>query len=365
MTPPKTTLWKIEPHTKAKHEILKHYLGAWFGIMSPSNKKIIYLDGFCGPGKYLDREDGSPIIALNTALNHFRKDKFNEIDFIFIEEREDRFQYLEKEIKPISTPSNIKIYTYQNKFEETFRNILDDLDKQENKIVPAFAFLDPFGFKGVSYSIIKRLLSNDKTEVFINFMADSINRFTNHEDNEIKQHILDLFGSSEVFELNDRTSFEHGIKEKRLLYQKQLQKIAKFVRFFEMSDKNGRIIYDLFFASNNRLGHIKMKEAFWKLDCSGGCRFSDATNPDQMVLFNHDPSESLSEEIYKKYSKHTIPVEQIRIQLEDETVYLEKHLKSALKILEKKTRINAKEIKLDGNKRRKNSFPDNAVVIFN
>jgi hypothetical protein len=69
-------------------------------------------------------------------------------------------------------------------------------------------------------------------------------------------------------------------------YQEQLKKHAKFVRYFEMRNKNNRPIYYLFFATNNRLGHQKMKEAFWSIDTSSGLRFSDATNPNQPVLFD-------------------------------------------------------------------------------
>jgi three-Cys-motif partner protein len=55
MPVPVDTLWEIEPHTIAKHEILRRYLGAWFVIMGQTNRRIIYLDGFCGPGRYKKR----------------------------------------------------------------------------------------------------------------------------------------------------------------------------------------------------------------------------------------------------------------------------------------------------------------------
>jgi len=63
-------IWKKDPHTEAKHLILDGYLKAWFPILGSSNKKIIYLDGFAGPGEYDDGEDGSPIIAQKIAKDH-------------------------------------------------------------------------------------------------------------------------------------------------------------------------------------------------------------------------------------------------------------------------------------------------------
>ncbi|HZX45459.1 MAG TPA: three-Cys-motif partner protein TcmP [Candidatus Nanoarchaeia archaeon] len=58
------TLWPITPHTQAKHIILQKYLGAWIPIISKYNGKVIYVDGFSGPGEYRDGELGSPLIAI-------------------------------------------------------------------------------------------------------------------------------------------------------------------------------------------------------------------------------------------------------------------------------------------------------------
>jgi three-Cys-motif partner protein len=69
MAKPTETLWEIEPHTKAKHEILRRYLGAWFPILGSKIPKIVYIDGFCGPGRYKGGEEGSPIIAIRTRWN--------------------------------------------------------------------------------------------------------------------------------------------------------------------------------------------------------------------------------------------------------------------------------------------------------
>jgi hypothetical protein len=38
--------------------------------MARHNGRILFVDGFAGPGRYLDGEDGSPLIALKTLLDH-------------------------------------------------------------------------------------------------------------------------------------------------------------------------------------------------------------------------------------------------------------------------------------------------------
>jgi three-Cys-motif partner protein len=71
MAAPRTTRWQLEPHTRAKHEILKRYLQAWMVILSQGRfPEILYIDGFAGPGEYIGREAGSPTIALDTALSY-------------------------------------------------------------------------------------------------------------------------------------------------------------------------------------------------------------------------------------------------------------------------------------------------------
>ena len=61
-------LWPMQPHTEAKHTILKRYLEAWFPIQTRFNDKVMIIDGFAGPGEYESGELGSPLIAINIAL---------------------------------------------------------------------------------------------------------------------------------------------------------------------------------------------------------------------------------------------------------------------------------------------------------
>ena len=61
---PDTTLWELEPHTLGKHKVLRGYLNHWIPIMSQTNGRILFIDGFAGPDQYQAGEEGSPIIAL-------------------------------------------------------------------------------------------------------------------------------------------------------------------------------------------------------------------------------------------------------------------------------------------------------------
>ena len=362
MTKPSETLWKIEPHTKAKHEILRRYLGAWFAILGSKIPRIVYIDGFCGPGRYLGGEEGSPIIAVQEA----RKQPIlanSEVIFLFIDERDDRIKHLESELSLLEIPSTFHIDTRVNEFENTLTKILDDIQSKGDHLAPTFAFIDPFGFKGAPFSLIKRLMANSRTEVFINIMVDYVNRFVEHPLPAERQHIKDLLGASDD-EIEDVINSQDRILAFRQLYQDKLLKHAKFVRYFEMCDDRKKIIYYLFFASNHPLGHKKMKEAFWKVDSQSGFKFSDRTDPNQPVLFELDPSVDLAKALKLHFSGTTQKSEDVVTFVENQTAYIETHAKRALIHLENENGISVEPIKSDGSKRRKSTFPNGVIIHY-
>ncbi len=57
-----------------------------------------------------------------------------------------------------------------------------------------------------------------------------------------------------------------------------------------MKNEANTTIYDLFFATNHEKGIDSMKDAMWNVDPSGDYSFSDATNPNQEVLFEAQPN---------------------------------------------------------------------------
>ncbi len=108
MAVPKDTTWEISAHTEAKHEILRRYLGAWFPILNRYNGRIVYIDGFSGPGRYKDGKPGSPLVALDVALTH-RRTLDGKLIFLFIDERSDRIAHLRQELATILLPSHFSV----------------------------------------------------------------------------------------------------------------------------------------------------------------------------------------------------------------------------------------------------------------
>ena len=79
-------LVSLKPHTRGKHLVLRRYLDAWFPIMASSNRRVLFVDGFAGPGEYKGGEEGSPLIALRAVQEHAAKNSFKaDIKFLVIE----------------------------------------------------------------------------------------------------------------------------------------------------------------------------------------------------------------------------------------------------------------------------------------
>ncbi|MBK6315128.1 MAG: three-Cys-motif partner protein TcmP [Blastocatellia bacterium] len=147
MATPKATLWELDPHTIAKHEILVRYLGAWFPILNAHHGRIVYIDGFSGPGRYSQGEPGSPILALDVAVNH-RKSMSGELVFLFIEEREDRLSHLRHELSAIPVPAHFKVIAEPGRFDERLSQVLDSIDADSSTLAPTFAFVDLLDSQG-------------------------------------------------------------------------------------------------------------------------------------------------------------------------------------------------------------------------
>ncbi|PJB96816.1 MAG: hypothetical protein CO080_01955 [Nitrospirae bacterium CG_4_9_14_0_8_um_filter_70_14] len=362
MATPKETLWELDPHTKAKHEILGRYLAAWFPILSTYHSRIVYIDGFSGPGRYKGGEAGSPVIALDIAVNH-SKSIGGEVVFWFIEEREDRIEHLRQELSAIKVPAHFKVVSESGKFHEKFGEMLKSIESGKDTLAPTFAFIDPFGFSGIPFSLIEGLLKCKRCETFVTFMADAINRFLEHPEDKVVQHIVDAFGTEDAVRIAKGSG--DRVAKLRELYQSKLQQVAKYVRYFEMRDRQNRTQYYLFFATNHETGHLKMKEAMWKVDPDGDFRFSDATNPDQMVLFEADTTPPLVGELRKQFcGKGQVTGHTVRTFVENKTAYLKKHMRAALQQEEDASRVRVEPLKIDGKKRRANTYPDEARLAW-
>jgi three-Cys-motif partner protein len=79
------------------------------------------------------------------------------------------------------------------RFDEAFGELLDFYVRRGRPLPPTFAFIDPFGWTGVPFQLVKTILSYSSCEVLLNFMYEEINRFIGHPDQET--NLDSLFGT--------------------------------------------------------------------------------------------------------------------------------------------------------------------------
>lgn len=331
MAAPQSTIWKLEPHTRAKHEILRRYLSAWIPILSLGGfPEVLYIDGFAGPGRYQDGEAGSPIIALETARNQ-RIPIHARLVFRFIEEDIPRANMLEQIITEMKIPDNFdwKVYAGYT-FEEAFSDILTDCISSLGRLPATFAFIDPFGWKGVPIDVLRKILEYPSCEVLVTFMYKGINRFIGHPVPKQTENFNIFFGTSDWKKC---TSLSSPRDRNRCLYDLYLEQLitigqAEFVRSFQMRNDKDVTDYYLFYATNNIVGFDKMKEAMWKVDESGEFTFSDATNPNQLILFEKLPHfEILQRQVREHFKESVVTVQEVKRFVVANTAFCSTHYK--------------------------------------
>ncbi len=335
MAAPSGVTWELLPHTAAKHEILRQYLGAWFPILGIGTAlELYYFDGFAGPGEYTGGETGSPLIALESAarVSHMLP---SDVHFVFYELETQRARHLAQLLDSRRFPPHFHVDV---RSASPFEQVMTEyLDKLESSLAPPpmFVFIDPFGWTGFPMEIVRRILQLPRAEVFINFMYEEINRF-------IAVHGQDanfdaLFGCHDWAEVIHEPDSRKRNRQLWSLYDSQLRSAggAKYVRSFEMRNDKDVVDYYLFYGTGHLKGLEKMKEAMWKVDPSGRFRFSDATDPAQMALFGDEPDlPALQKLLGDQFSGCQHRYSEVRDFVLTGTPFIESHCKRVLRDME-------------------------------
>lgn len=298
MADPKETVYEAEPHTLAKHKILREYLKRWLPILSNQsrrlgivNDRLLYVDGFAGAGEYSDNIPGSPLVAIQTALEHSR-DFPAPVHIKFIEKRRDRVEHLRRLInqRQLEIKGSKKIVVddpIEGDCEEVVCALIDEHERQGKQLGPALFFLDQFGYSSLSMGLVNRILRHDVCEVFSYLNWSLLHPFM--ADQAKWSGISKAFGGDEW---KDVLGLQGTAREGRFqeIYLAALRNRggARYSYPFAMRDSSDRIIYWLFFSSNSLDGLDQMKRAMWKVDRSGGFEFSDKHVGSMGRLFSYD-----------------------------------------------------------------------------
>jgi len=361
-------VWKAEPHTIAKTEVLRAYLVAYFQILGISKRRqtLLYVDGFAGPDQYTNFSHGSPTAALKAAqeaiANSQRRWIAGEIHCAFIESDPKRFENMDKKIHPFRGVNGLKIHTHNADFVTGLAALRKDIPAPFCKSHPLFVFIDPFGATGAPFSAVREILASGCSEVLINVDADDIARIFRAKDQANYEELLTAIYSdrSWVGELNDKEQFAMSCRKALNLYTTKLKSVAgvRYVFSFEMQKQVGALNYFLVFASKHPLGLVKMKEAMKRIDQDGSYRFADA-NVSQPLLFRFDDPEQYARLMHRHFEGRRVSYEPVENEINDyalnQTPFL--NAKAMLAALERQKLISV----TSRTSRRKGTFKEGVV----
>jgi len=321
MSDPKSTIYAAEPHTTAKHRILRAYLERWLPILDRQSQRInrsqhrlLYVDGFAGAGEYENGIVGSPLIPIETAMGHEHQFAC-PIEIRLIEKRADRVQHLSRLIKEkkakLVGPTNLVIPDpVEGDCEQEVRKLVADCEQKGTPLGPAFFFLDQFGYSSFSMDLVQTVLRHDVCEVFSYLNWNLLHPFMS--DSTKHAGITKAFGGDEWRDVLGLSGQE---KENRFrqTYIDALQKrgSAKYAYPFAMRDTSHRVIYWLFFCTNNIRGLEEMKKAMWSVDRSGGFEFSDKFASERSSLFEYGDVD-LARDLIAELAGQTMTVLELR-----------------------------------------------------
>ena len=263
-----SVLWPLGDHTLGKHRVLEEYLKAWFPIVASRFPRLLFIDGFAGPGEYTGGELGSPLIALR-VFSDLEKRPGARVTYLFVEADQQRADHLQVMVDRYleSVGARYDVRVRAGTFEDVVGSGLSVLEEEGRGLPPSFAMIDPFGVDGSSLDLVRRLLAHQSSEVYISFMYEPMNRFNAHPNFELP--LNSLFGGpgwKPLFEIPDSDERHSAVCS---YYGDQLRNVgAKYVLRFDLREDR-RLRYTIFFASGNLLGCDRMKSAIWKVMPAG------------------------------------------------------------------------------------------------
>lgn len=260
-------------HSKAKVLLLQKYLEKYLNIIANDGytQKINVFDLFCGEGIYENEGEGSPLAILRTLkdLHFINKAKHKEIikvDLYFNDKDEFKIDKLKSIIadKKLHYPDFGKIIFRSKDYKEIVDNLSTYIQNLQNE--KAFVFIDPYGYKEVRVSEIKKLLQSKKSEVLLFLPTQFMYRFDEKGTPEaliqIIEELVDFKNwkpNSSVYQFIDQ--FKGALKD--------YLGSDFFVDTFTI-EKDAATVFCLFFFSSHIRGFEKMLETKWQIDDDEG-----------------------------------------------------------------------------------------------
>jgi len=353
-----------------KAEIVEKYFDAWAGIITAtqdrswfgSDKRIGYVDLFAGPGRYKDGSVSTPLRVLAKAIE--KKDYANRLVTIFNDKDEQNVRSLETAIGELPNIGKLK---YQPNIwnEEVGDKIATEFEQIDK--IPMLAFIDPWGYKGLSLRLVDAFLKDWGCDCIFFFNYSRINAGLSNPF--VKEHMAALFGEERAGKLSvELEPMSPDEREATIVNELALALKGfghRYVLPFCFKNTGGkRTTHHLVFVTKHFRAYEVMKEIMAKassMEHQGVPTFtySPAASRRQRLLFElNRPLDELESQLLSEYAGRTVTTREIYEGHSVDRPYISKNYKEVLKRMEKQGTI-----KTEGRKS-KRGFADEITVIF-
>lgn len=340
--------------SQIKTRIVVNYFKAWARIMAPRvksnpNPRLLYIDLFSGPGTFADGSQSTPLLVLEHAIDN--ADLRKMLIALFNDADANHAELLKKNIEnlpgydTLKTPPIIRTGEIDQSIVDFFSKI---------NMQPAFSFIDPFGYKGLTLELIDALVRGWGCDMVLFFSFNSINRALTNPT--VEKHINALFGEQKTQELRATAKTMNAEQREELLIEKFMEAIRELgysyivPYFFKYAEKD-RTSHYLIFISKHSLGFKIMKEIMFKESedknqnvANFGHVGSLSKNKTPLLALLNTPLDDFCDELCSEFSGQTLTRKDLQKKYDlehPENPFVNRNWTDALLQLESTTKIIA------------------------
>lgn len=342
------------PGSKVKSNIVSQYFTKWskviIGQVKKTNGDLVYLDFFCGPGKYEDGSDSTPLMILRQAVaDSYLRD---HLLTLFNDQEPENVRKLQLAIAEIPGIEGLK--HAPDILNETVGAEIVQQMKGIN-LLPSLVFIDPFGYKGLSLELIGSVIKDWGCDCIFFLNYNRVNMAIMNPF--MTNHVNDLFGRRRADMLRQVVKKMNADEREELVINTLVEALkeirgdhtCRFKFYQEEIDKTSHFII---FVSKHPLGYMLMKETM-----AANCEHDHGvplyefrpgkkragSRPVQMDLFGFEklksPIDELKDDLLTTYVGRTLTVQDIFYEHHLEKPYILGNYKTALLELESEGKI--------------------------
>jgi three-Cys-motif partner protein len=339
---------EVREQSRLKARIVSKYFWAWAKVIAPTvragRRRLAYIDLFAGPGRYEDGTPSTPLMVLEKAI--LDPDLRTMLVTVFNDSRQDFVTSLQTAIDSLP---GVESLTYKPRVlcEEVGPKITSNL--QATKLVPTLLFADPWGYKGLSLSLLASVLQNWGCDCIFFFNYNRINPGLGNEI--VREHMNDLFGEQRAGALRVKLLGLNPEEREALILEELSQALTemevKYVLPFSFKSEEGkRTKHHLIFASKNFKGYEIMKEIMAVESSSkdqgvASFEYSPASERYPTLFELARPLDDLQELLVQTFQGQTIKMVEIYERHNVGRRYIKSNYKKALIEMEARGKISA------------------------